>query len=326
MILLWGLLTDAPMAQVYEELTRRGAAVFFVDQRLTPDARIELVVDGGVSGRLCVGGAELPLEHVTAAYFRPYNLDEIDTVEHVPRDSAQWRHLLRFESLLLAWLELAPILVVNRPSDMASNNSKPYQIEILRETGLRVPATLLTTSAAAARAFWARQDRLIYKSISSTRSIVAELARGRDDSLPDVTHCPTQFQQWVGGDDVRVHVIGDEVFACRIVAPTADYRYSREARLEPLELPPKIAAACRAAARRLGFHFTGIDLRRTPDDEWYCFEANPSPGFSYFAAATGQPIAERVAALLCRFEPGPAPCPAGDDSCPVATSPPPALT
>jgi len=42
----------------------------------------------------------------------------------------------------------------------------------------------------------------------------------------------------------------------------------------------------------------GIDLRRTPEDEWYCFEVNPSPAFSFYEEATHQPIAEAIAALL----------------------------
>jgi D-alanine-D-alanine ligase-like ATP-grasp enzyme len=42
----------------------------------------------------------------------------------------------------------------------------------------------------------------------------------------------------------------------------------------------------------------GIDLRRTPDDRWYCLEVNPSPSFTWFEDVTHQPIAEAVAQLL----------------------------
>ena len=41
-----------------------------------------------------------------------------------------------------------------------------------------------------------------------------------------------------------------------------------------------------------------LDLRRTPDGEWYCFEVNPSPGFTYYESNTGQPIAAAIAGLL----------------------------
>jgi ABC-type amino acid transport system permease subunit len=59
-----------------------------------------------------------------------------------------------------------------------------------------------------------------------------------------------------------------------------------------------ISAVAMALAAALGLAFAGIDLRLTPEGEWYCFEANPSPAFTYYEAASGQPIADAVAALL----------------------------
>ncbi|HYX61651.1 MAG TPA: hypothetical protein VE888_21875, partial [Streptosporangiaceae bacterium] len=35
-----------------------------------------------------------------------------------------------------------------------------------------------------------------------------------------------------------------------------------------------------------------------PDGDWYCFEVNTAPAFSWFQDHTGQPIADAVAALL----------------------------
>jgi D-alanine-D-alanine ligase-like ATP-grasp enzyme len=39
-------------------------------------------------------------------------------------------------------------------------------------------------------------------------------------------------------------------------------------------------------------------LFKTEDGRWYCFEVNPSPGFSYFENLTGQPIAKAIATYL----------------------------
>jgi D-alanine-D-alanine ligase-like ATP-grasp enzyme len=49
-------------------------------------------------------------------------------------------------------------------------------------------------------------------------------------------------------------------------------------------------------------HVAGIDLRRTPDGEWYCFEVNPSPAFLYYETATGLPIAAAIARILAAGE------------------------
>ena len=64
------------------------------------------------------------------------------------------------------------------------------------------------------------------------------------------------------------------------------------------ELPDAVAARSRRLASALGLPVAGIDLRVTPAGEWYCFEVNPSPAFSYYESATGQPIAAAVAGLL----------------------------
>jgi glutathione synthase/RimK-type ligase-like ATP-grasp enzyme len=45
---------------------------------------------------------------------------------------------------------------------------------------------------------------------------------------------------------------------------------------------------------------TGIDLKRTPEGAYYCFEANPSPGFLYYEQHSGQPISLALAELLRR--------------------------
>lgn len=55
---------------------------------------------------------------------------------------------------------------------------------------------------------------------------------------------------------------------------------------------------CRPIAADLGLSLAGIDLRRTPSGEWYCFEVDPSPAFTFYKDTTDQPIPEAVAALL----------------------------
>lgn len=41
-----------------------------------------------------------------------------------------------------------------------------------------------------------------------------------------------------------------------------------------------------------------MDLRRTPEGTWYCLEVNPSPVFTFYRVATGQPIGQAIARLL----------------------------
>ena len=44
---------------------------------------------------------------------------------------------------------------------MASNGSKPFQLELIRRQGFSVPETLVTTDPEEARAFFERHGRII---------------------------------------------------------------------------------------------------------------------------------------------------------------------
>ena len=99
--------------------------------------------------------------------------------------------------------------------------------------------------------------------------------------MANLRWCPTQFQCWVPGVDHRVHVVGEQVLAVRVLSSAVDYRYGI-ARMEPCQLPDDVAARCLSMARGLGLPLAGLDLRRTPEGEWVCFEVNPSPAYSCY--------------------------------------------
>jgi glutathione synthase/RimK-type ligase-like ATP-grasp enzyme len=193
--------------------------------------------------------------------------------------------------------------VVNRNRAMASNASKPYQAQAIRAAGFHVPETLVTNEPELVRDFAARHGRVIYKSVSGVRSIVQELEASDFERLDDIRWCPVQFQAFVDGIDVRVHVIGAEVYATRVSSAATDYRYAMvdggmPARLEAARLSDELEERCVTLTGTLGLHFSGIDLRIAADGAVFCFEVNPCPAFAYYEGYTGQPIADAVARHL----------------------------
>jgi glutathione synthase/RimK-type ligase-like ATP-grasp enzyme len=126
--------------------------------------------------------------------------------------------------------------------------------------------------------------------------------------LEDIRWCPVQFQAYVEGVDVRVHVIGEQVFATRVSSEATDYRYAgvgggQPARLEATELSDDTAGRCVELTRRLGLRFSGLDLRVRNEGEVICFEVNPCPAYAYYEGHTGQPIAAAVARHLAGAAP-----------------------
>jgi hypothetical protein len=296
MIVIVGRGDDPPIAQVLDALQERGLGYRFVDLRALDRDGVDL--DGGpaaLAGCVKAAGQSLPLESVSSVYARP-----LSPGRQWRDPGAEQRANLRFETIV-GWLDVAPALVVNRPRAMNSNNSKPMQAQWIGAAGFAVPETLITSCADEARAFWRAQRRVIFKSISGVRSIVRELDEAGAARLALLRDLPVQFQAYVPGVDLRVHVVGTRCFAAEIESSATDYRYARggeQTRLQAHQLPAGVGRRCVDLAQALELPLAGIDLRRRPDGEYVCFEVNPMPAYSYYESNTGLPISLALADLL----------------------------
>ncbi len=286
MILVWGPADDPPVERIVSILAARAADLVHVHADNLTTLTYEVTVGASVAGWFEVGGRKVPIDSLSGIYVRPGDLPQ----GRLPAAALD----------LIA--SCAPAAVVNRPSAGRSNWSKPFQSQLIAAAGIAVPDTLVTTDPSAARSFLAGHERIVYKSISGIRSIVATLGPGDSDRLDGVATGPVQLQQWIRGRDVRVHVVGETWFATAIESPADDYRYGARDGAEPqltaLDIPVALGERLVTLTKDLGLIVSGIDLRVTPEGKWVCFEVNPSPGFTFYEDATDQPIAEAIADLL----------------------------
>jgi hypothetical protein len=305
-ILLCGIPTETPLARVQAELDDLEVPYAIFNQRRFAEMDMGFsVFEAGVFGWLRIGRDAFRLEEVRAVYTRIMDDSVLPELRGEVANSPLRRACRALHDTLVRWYEIAPARVVNRSRPMASNGSKPYQAQLIRTNGLSVPETLITNDPELARDFYAAHERVVYKSISGVRSIVQTLRDTDLARLELIRWCPTQFQVYVEGTNVRVHTIGSEVFATAVHTSGTDYRYVDAAQdafteLEPYELPDELAERCIALSQALELPFAGIDLKITPEGEPFCFEVNPSPAFSYYEAHTGQPIARAVAQYLAQ--------------------------
>jgi glutathione synthase/RimK-type ligase-like ATP-grasp enzyme len=298
MIILAGIRSETSCARVAGELDRADVAYRWFDQRQAADTDCVYHIDhDGLGGTLRLGAETFRLEDVVAVYTRIMDDRFLPELQGLPADAPQRTRSRALHEAFLTWIELTPARVINRAAAMASNCSKPYQAQLIQAAGFDVPTTLVTNQPDLVRDFVATHGSVIYKSVSGTRSIVKELDDDSLARLDDIGWCPVQFQAYVGGMDVRVHVVGDEVFATRAYADGTDYRYAN-ARLEATKLSEALEQRCVELTARLGLTFSGIDLRITPDEQVVCFEVNPCPAYTYYQENTGQPIAAAVARHL----------------------------
>ena len=289
MILLWGLAQDPSTRAVYDSLQRRHAPVFFLNHAKIYDTRVSMSTRPRLSFRVTCGERSCDLAECSAAYLRPYNYRDYPAP---PADASVSSDPVLVHHLISAWAEHTSALVISRPSGEGSNQSKLYQARAIRAAGFLTPESLVTNDPAAIREFAERRGRLIYKSLSNVRSTVRELDL---DELEGKTLGPVQFQERVEGQNIRVHVTGEECFACAITSNGTDYRYA-ESQMTAMELPAEVARKAVLLTRQLGLDLAGLDFILTPAGEWYCLEANPNPAFACFAGSSD--IADAVARML----------------------------
>ena len=305
MILFFGYGDDSALLRAIEAAQTLGIEHCLLDQQALDGCDLRLTgprPDG--TGVLIRPGSRIPLGDFDSAYTRPL-------APVAPVDTPAHHREAEILSSMVTWLDVADARIANRPRDMHSNGSKPYQAQLIAAAGFEVPESLITTDPDEVRAFTEEVGPLVFKSISGIRSIVRRLDDGYLSRLDRVRALPTQFQALVEGDDVRVHVVGTEVFATRIRSAATDYRYAgrdgMDADLTATTLPDDVAQRCLDLSDSLHLPLVGIDLRETPDGRFVCFEANPMPGYSYFESHTGQPISEALVRFLAGKQGTPAP-------------------
>jgi len=232
---------------------------------------------------------------MSAAYLRPYDARDYDDGSEKPDTMQMIPHASLVHHLMNAWADSSSATIINKPSAEATNHSKLYQAISIRASGFLVPDSIVTNDRDRIREFQSKHGSVIYKSMSSIRSVVKELRPGALDVIRNLG--PVLFQQRIVGRNIRVHVIREKTAACAIQSDGIDYRYAPSS-IEPVAISDDIAAKCVALTKRLGLVLSGIDLIRTPRDDWYCLEVNPNPAFSFYDVSEEKLIARAVAEAL----------------------------
>jgi glutathione synthase/RimK-type ligase-like ATP-grasp enzyme len=299
-ILVCGLSDEAPIKMVLQSLQKMGADFLMLDQMLLTE-QVQLrwqLADGGIKGQLKVGDRIVDVQEIRSVYHRFMNPEDISDSHNSQKDISKARSILR---ALMDLFDILPARIVNQRRPMMSNNSKPYQTLLIRQAGFAIPETFITNDPGSLIAFASSNGPLIYKSISSVRSIVAPFDESSITKIETLRNLPTQFQKKIDGFNVRVHVIGHRLFATKISTSAVDYRYASQEgcpmTFKPFELNVDLHKQCLRLAQICQLSFAGIDLIVSPG-KVYCLEVNPSPGYSYYQNVTGQPISDALAEYL----------------------------
>lgn len=271
---------------------------------------VERFAESGAQFELTVGGRPVNLAKCRAGWWRrplPYTLHD-----GIAKDAASFTYTECNEAIAGMWAAL-DIVWVNQPELDEQAHHKPYQLAVAAEVGLPIPETLITNDPHAARDFIDRfgLEQTIYKTFVATEQNWREtrmMRPGELEILDQVRLAPVIFQEFVPAvKDLRVTVVGEEMFCAAISAPPdgyqIDYRMDLEgASFEPADLPVEVEKGLGALMQRLGLVYGAIDMRKTREGRHVFLEVNPAGEWLFVEERTGQPITEAMAKLLIKMD------------------------
>jgi hypothetical protein len=311
MILIVSSLNDGHYLAVLEALKSYNAESFLLDLSEFPRKyNLSISFEGRATGRqyiLTNGDDRIDLGDCGVVWWRRpqhFNIhDEIASATDrnfaLVEASSAWSGL---------WLSLDAFWI-NHPTLEEEGARKVYQLGAAQETGLKIPDTCITSSPADAAAFIKKHGsgNVIYKAFAGTEREWREtrlLKENEVDLIDSVKYAPVIFQEFIpGGVDLRITVIGDEIYTGAIYSEHASYKVDfrmvmDEAEIKPFELPPVLKTILLEYMRRLGLVYGAIDMRLTPGGEYIFLEINPSGQWLFVELATGQPITDALARLM----------------------------
>lgn len=227
------------------------------------------------------------LAELTGLYMRPIYLGS------TPQHTARWQGLMEG---LGAWLDEADLVVANRLGNNQLNAYKPAHYAWLSANGLLVPPSLLSADPEQVRGFIA-QGRTVVKPICGARATTREVRIGDLERLAR-SEGPVLVQRMIEGDDVRVHVVGDAVIACRFSSAAIDYRSDGKAERSVIDIPVHLGRLLVAKTAEQGLLFAGWDFKIDADGTYWCLECNPMPGYSFYDRVCEGAISDALIKLL----------------------------
>jgi ATP-grasp ribosomal peptide maturase len=198
-------------------------------------------------------------------------------------------------------------LYVNHPHRIGDAEYKPAGLAAAAAAGFKVPPTVITNVPDDARAFIKEYGPAIFKPISVPLYLVDGQAQtvpvtevSADEIDNSVTGTMHLFQKRVDKvADIRVTVIGEQIFAVQIDSGLLDWRtdYSTHT-YTPLAAPPGVEQSMHAYLKHFGLVFGAFDFALTDSGEWIFIECNPSGQWAWMEPPTGLPMTAALADLL----------------------------
>ncbi len=202
---------------------------------------------------------------------------------------------------IYSFLQLTNKLVVNKPSSGDSNINKFVHSVILKQYGFNTIRSVVSNSPSVMSGILNANSEWIVKGSSSMKTKVVAVEHYILSRLLKLQNSPSLFQPKIIGDNVRIHFVGNNYFAERIISERLDYRFSDDETNPnsyfPIEPPKDIITKCRNYCKAEELYFVGFDFI-VNDNNWVILECNTMPGYESYDRRCKSKISEVLIELL----------------------------
>jgi glutathione synthase/RimK-type ligase-like ATP-grasp enzyme len=232
-----------------------------------------------------INGVKIRVEDIKAIIIRR------PAIPNVHKDETKNRFLGR-EILfgLRAFLETTSAIWMNHPDSNSMASSKPKNLRLASNLGLKVPKTLISSDPIEISNWLEKHEKSIIKAISyglMERKNSAEMAftqripknfNVKDDILPSV---PILLQEEIEKEaDVRKEI---------------DWRaHNSGDKWNSFQLPEIIEKMCIQLCGKLKLEFAAIDLVKSISGDFFFLELNPNGQWVWIEEETGLPISDTI--------------------------------
>jgi len=240
-------------------------------------------------------------------------------------ENAQECSVLEYREFLRSFPGFFPQAIwVNEYWRMQRYSIKSNQIPVARSVGLDIPETLITNDLDSIKKFARRHDEIIVKPMAFSGFAVGReqyacytsaLNTSDVDRIDERTldYAPAIFQQRINKvQELRVTVIGNEVFACEIqtepgMVENIDWRIKDVEDLPHIlvDLPAEVCDRLRKMLFTMGLNFGAFDLIQDETGRYYFIEVNPNGQYYWIELLTGARLSAAMADLIVRLSENP---------------------
>ena len=198
----------------------------------------------------------------------------------------------------------------SHPYDILQAEDKSRQLVLARHIGFNVPETIITNDIESIRELNGEftlvakplKQALVEEKNTEHVIFTSSIERPGNKDQASISVCPVIFQRQIPKTiDIRVTVVGDQVFAVAIHSQETeetriDWRRGSNPQLrhEIIRLPGDVAAQCVQIVQSQSLRFGAIDLVQDPSGTLWFLECNPNGQWAWIENRTGLPIAAAI--------------------------------